>query len=370
VAKTKKKELVVVLGMHRSGTSAIARGLTVLGVELGDNLYPAAIDNPKGFWEDRDILEINEELLAIVGSASDQIGLFDRDMPNTNSVETLRIKAEKLIDSRCEEHAIWGFKDPRTARLLDFWQTVFGNLSCEVSYVIASRNPISIARSIHKRDGYEEERTFYLWLEYLIPAISKTNQSKRVIVDFDRLLENTELELSRVSQALELPPPKTLALAAYKNEFLESRMRHTRFEAHELESYPLVPKQVVTAYDLLDKLASDRVDSDSYEIANAFEILTSELLALSPVLEYSARQDKKIADRTEALTHARMQDLLTANTWLTTQRDAWERTAIEREQVITDLQSRVNDLLAAQREVSVYAFVIRVKKVCCRLWGR
>lgn len=58
------QQLVVVLGMHRSGTSVLARGLQVLGVELGERLLPPAADNPRGFWEDLDVIGIDERVLA------------------------------------------------------------------------------------------------------------------------------------------------------------------------------------------------------------------------------------------------------------------------------------------------------------------
>ncbi|MHB0874384.1 MAG: hypothetical protein ACYC1J_13295, partial [Acidithiobacillus ferrooxidans] len=74
-----QKQLLVVLGMHRSGTSAIARGLQALGASLGDALLPAGFDNPKGFWEDRDMLRINEALLAELQSAYDRVGLLTPD---------------------------------------------------------------------------------------------------------------------------------------------------------------------------------------------------------------------------------------------------------------------------------------------------
>jgi hypothetical protein len=55
------KKIIVVLGMHRSGTSALTRGLSTLGVGLGDTLHPAGSDNPTGFWEDRDIIAFNNK---------------------------------------------------------------------------------------------------------------------------------------------------------------------------------------------------------------------------------------------------------------------------------------------------------------------
>ena len=66
------KRVIVVLGMHRSGTSAITRGLQELGADLGPDLMPAAEgDNDKGFWEDMGAYRINERILSKLGSSWD-----------------------------------------------------------------------------------------------------------------------------------------------------------------------------------------------------------------------------------------------------------------------------------------------------------
>jgi len=300
MSKLNKTHLVVVLGMHRSGTSALARGLEVLGIRLGDNLHPAAIDNPKGFWEDRDVLAINEALLAHSGSAYDQLGFVEWDVQNISEIQLISLKAEKLLRKKFEENKLWGFKDPRTARLLPFWQSVFKQIGCDVSYVIAVRNPISIAESLRKRNGFDVEKTFYLWLEHLIPAIVKTKGAKRVVVDYDRLLNNPRFELLRVAQALGLPDPEPLALAAYENEFLEKELRHTLFTTHDLEMYPSVPPQLVTSYAWLVKLANDTVASDSVEVEQAYNEFSQGLIALSPALRFMARQEQELIINSQA----------------------------------------------------------------------
>ena len=58
------RQLVVILGMHRSGTSLVTKSIELLGYTLGDNLMPSGVDNPKGFWEDLDIVQFNDKLLA------------------------------------------------------------------------------------------------------------------------------------------------------------------------------------------------------------------------------------------------------------------------------------------------------------------
>ena len=349
----KSSKLIIVLGMHRSGTSAAARGLQVLGVKLGDNLHPAAIDNPKGFWEDRDFLSINEELLAYIGSGSERVGLIDWKMPKTLTVASLKVKAEKIVREKCDQNVLWAFKDPRTARLLPFWQPVFENVGCDVRYVIVTRNPISIVQSLYERNGFESEKTFYLWLEHIVPAISKTAGEKRVVIDYDRLLESPELQLLRLSHALELPAPEPAALATYETEFLDRGLRHTRFSTHDLEFYPSMPSQVFTAYEWLVKLSKDEIFLDGSEIDLAFEMLSRELVTLSPALSLIDRLETKIVTFSQSHTHleqsimdlqAEVNNVLAGNTWLASQRDAWEQATHQRDQAIAALTSQLHEI--------------------------
>ena len=118
--------LIVVLGMHRSGTSVITRSLQLLGVGLGDNLHPAGFDNPKGFWEDRECLVINEELLSHFDSAYDRLDLAWDSMKVDPFFNTLKNNAVELIKRKLNENnGLWGFKDPRTCRVVYFFDVVF-----------------------------------------------------------------------------------------------------------------------------------------------------------------------------------------------------------------------------------------------------
>ena len=124
--KHSENRLIAVLGMHRSGTSAITRGLELLGVGLGSNLHPAGFDNPKGFWEDRRVIQINEELLALQGSAYDRLGLAQQALPSGAKLSHIKLKAIQLLQTQLTAgEGIWGFKDPRTCRLLPFWLESF-----------------------------------------------------------------------------------------------------------------------------------------------------------------------------------------------------------------------------------------------------
>src|SRR5271154_2798891 len=114
---------VLVLGMHRSGTSAITRGMQMLGVYLGDDFLSPKPDNPTGYWEDRNIYEINEHLLSVLGLKWHGISLIDDVRWHEPEVEALCAEALEYLRSQFIDHSFWGFKDPRTIRLLPFWQS-------------------------------------------------------------------------------------------------------------------------------------------------------------------------------------------------------------------------------------------------------
>jgi len=153
--QSEKGRIIVVTGMHRSGTSSITRGLQVLGVELGNNLMPPAEDNLKGYYEDVDFNQFNIEILDHLGH--DWQSLFPIAESELELAE-FRESAKQLIKLKTNDSLYLGLKDPRAARLLPFWHSVFTDLGFTVSYILSVRNPMSILESLRKRDGFSLEK--------------------------------------------------------------------------------------------------------------------------------------------------------------------------------------------------------------------
>ncbi|NNM89210.1 MAG: hypothetical protein HKL95_11925, partial [Phycisphaerae bacterium] len=143
-----KRTVVVVLGTPRSGTSAITRMLPVFGIRLGDDLVSPNLNNPVGFWEDVPTQRINAKLLALAGR---HLGwpVFRRE-PVESAAEYAELlqEARRLLRGKLADDSVWAFKDPRANRLLFFWQRLFADLSCQDRYILALRNPASVARSL------------------------------------------------------------------------------------------------------------------------------------------------------------------------------------------------------------------------------
>jgi O-antigen biosynthesis protein len=328
------KTVVVVLGMHRSGTSAITRGLAVLGVGLGDSLHPASTDNPTGFWEDTGILEMNEQLLAAAGSAYDRLGVNAERIAADPAFGYFRMRAAELLRARLDQHERFGFKDPRTARLLPFWKSVLRDIGCRPRFLVAVRDPLSVAESLRRRNGFDTERSVYLWLDHLVPAVNETNGCERVFVEYDSLFADAAGSLHRIASALDLPAPSAEAIAGYAGGFLEAGLRHHAFSSAAVHDHPAVPPMAADAHQWLLRVARGELAESDPGFAEAFARLAEQMKELRPLFE--------LLGRIEARWHADAGELQQA------------RRAVEvAGQADRDTQARLDGLeqqLAASRE--------------------
>lgn len=179
---------LVVLGMHRSGTSALTGMLHRLGVALGEHLMPATDDNPRGYWEHVDIVAAHERLMAALGRAWDDIrplpAGFERDAPAQAALrELLAIAARDFAGT-----PLWGLKDPRLCRLMPLWSALFAAERVTPRYVLAVRHPLDVAASLTARDGIGTARGLMLWLGHVLDAERATRGARRVIVHYEDLI--------------------------------------------------------------------------------------------------------------------------------------------------------------------------------------
>lgn len=219
------KKLIVVLGMHRSGTSVLARALQVFNVALGENLAPAAADNPKGFWEDQDIKEFNIELLSALSMNWSTLSLITQESLVYLKEQGYIEKALALLERKLQPDTLWGVKEPRQTKLLAFWLEVFKLGDFDVRYIITVRDPKSVALSLEKRNHFSHERSYLLWLEHLLNSLYLTQGEKRVLVDYGQMLQNPDKQLDRVADTLALTV-NDAERAFFIAEFLDTKLQH------------------------------------------------------------------------------------------------------------------------------------------------
>lgn len=281
------KKILVVLGMHRSGTSALTRGLQALGVALGDNLMPAFEgNNSTGFWEDLEIVAINDAALAWLNMDWHSLGSLHRTHDWSGLLASdLAERAERYLHQQTQLHPLFGLKDPRMARLLPFWREIFQRCAVEPVFLISNRNPLSVASSLAARDGFLPGKSYYLWLEHMLLSLQETVGAARCVVSFDRLLEQPAQELARIATVADLPMPPAEALENYGQSFLDAGLRHFQHAPSDLAVDPNLATEAAELHDWLERLAADELSLDENILSEALGGLRAQFLQLGPAYQ-------------------------------------------------------------------------------------
>jgi len=219
--------VVVVLGMHRSGTSALTRVLNLLGVELGAELLPPNPDNLTGFWEHTEIYETQDRLLEALGSAWDDVRPLPAGWLSTPAARDAKDRLTAIVARDFASSRLWGFKDPRTCRLVPLWREILAERGLEPGFVLMVRNPLDVAGSLRARDGFPLAKSYLVWLRHLAASERDTRGLRRVIVGYDALLADWQGLAEHVGSGLGIHwPMPTDTVAAEVALFLQRALRH------------------------------------------------------------------------------------------------------------------------------------------------
>lgn len=207
------RRAIVVLGPHRCGTSVVARALQGAGVNLGKQLLEPNEDNPKGFFENAQIVAFNDRLLKHLGMCWDHPGpLPFRVFEGLDLGDWLAEAAALLLDE-FEDKACIGIKDPRLCMLGTFWKKVLQQAGYAVNWVLVLRHPVESARSQQSR--LQRDPSFHfvggdliegvlLWARYMREALQSLHDQSFVLASHDRFLHRPREAFVELTQALEL----------------------------------------------------------------------------------------------------------------------------------------------------------------------
>ncbi len=245
-----ERHALIIVGMHRSGTSATTGALQCLGVQLGKKLYSGHSGiNPKGYFEHSDIADTNEEALLSIGSAWDDILPKAEGWWKQQQLQPYAEKMKQYIRRDFSLSSLWAVKDPRVSRMLPWWLEILSNEGISPRFIFVVRSPDEVYRSLEKRDGFSREKSFMLWILHYLDAERESRGHPRAFTLFEEFLENPTGELLKIGQQLGLnyPIPVTDAkecLAAFLSKDLrnhkgnDTRQSGTQIEhlAYELQA--------------------------------------------------------------------------------------------------------------------------------------
>jgi hypothetical protein len=241
---------LIITGMHRSGTSFVASLLAAWNVRMGDRLLPPDRGNPAGYFEDVDFLDLNRRMLIACTPQEEghrDWGWTESERFDDAALTSFRGTAAELVSARDRVGGgAWGWKDPRTSMLLDFWDDL---LCHDVSFLFVYRHPWEVADSMLRTGAAEwltnPDYPARIWISYnrrILDFLAR-HRDRALLISTNRLLREPALFATAMQERFGIDAdPGTIASVRADESFvsladddpLPRLWRHTNAEAMDL----------------------------------------------------------------------------------------------------------------------------------------
>lgn len=229
---TSSQQCLIVLGMHRSGTSCLTGIVEQCGVSLGE-VFTQNPFNLKGNRESSDIQALNNDVLAM------NEGAWNDPVEVTVWNTQLEHRRDEIIATLEQSgESWWGFKDPRTVLTLPFWLERLES----PKFLGTFRHPHRVALSLHQRDRMPLDEAYMLWRSYNEELLHWQERYEFELVDFDLSAEDYRQDVSKKLQ--------NLGLSASGTVFFEDGLRHQVNESVNVD----LPTDVAEVYGRLKRV--------------------------------------------------------------------------------------------------------------------
>ncbi len=352
---------IIVLGMHRSGTSIVARLLNMMGCYFAPERMelPATQDNPKGYWERRDIVNLNEEILTHLDLKWDCISQYKPDLFNDELNDKFASRAKEIILG-LDAHRPWMLKDPRLCLLLPFWLPL-----CELPVcVYVYRDPIEVAMSLQQREGFNHNVGLALWEKYTLIALKDSQQLPRILVSFHELIANPIETINALYESLgqldiqgiRLPTEKEinafLDLSLYREKNTNKKTTHLLTCAQQELVQSFEQKKILSLKTLPVCSESSQNTLLDYEKNKQLKMQLEELTAQLEKLTLEIDdKNARLVDYHHLVT-ARNEEIIKLNTEVASQKDELTRYLNELSSTKTMLQHVENQITQLSTQAS------------------
>ncbi|MDP9056212.1 MAG: hypothetical protein M3N34_02595, partial [Pseudomonadota bacterium] len=258
---------VIVLGMHRSGSSAITRMLSLLGCSLPKTLMPPNAGNMQGHWESDAVAQFNDEILAQAGTSWHDWLPVNPRLSETLIWPQLVARGRELLRQEFADAPLFVLKDPRICKLAGLWNEVLAAEGVDSAFVLTLRNPIEVARSLSARDGIDEHSGLLIWLRHVLAAEAASRGRHRVFTDYSTLLNNWEALADKAADQLGVVWPRVSVLSAEEiSQFLTPDLRHHFSETAEVTGNSSVSPWIAKTYEVLAGWAQHGESAADYPV--------------------------------------------------------------------------------------------------------
>jgi hypothetical protein len=258
-----QRRAIVVLGVYRSGTSALTRALNLCGALLPETVHSPQMGlNPTGFWETEDVTDLDSRLMEQLGGKWNRV---DFTLPDEGPViEEFRDDARAILREIYHDAPLILIKDPRICALAPAWHRALAEHGYRPGYVVSVRHPLEVARSLRAGGGGTLEAGLALWRAFMdrVEAFVATVDAPVLHTTYEMLLEDWRAVVGRIARRLDVP--LDVVRGAEVDRFLDGTLHNQRGSDDELARAvdPAVAAATLAQYRrLAARCAADAADA-------------------------------------------------------------------------------------------------------------
>jgi hypothetical protein len=279
---------ILVLGMHRAGTSLLGQSLGAVGCSPPRTLIGPSANNEGGYWESRLIQSFNDELLTASGSSWDDWQPVPDPAAQQEAAEARLAGARSLIEREFGDAALFVLKEPRICRLVPFWLKAMEGIDIRV--ILALRNPLEVAASLARRNGIEPGLAHLMWLSHMLEAEAATRGLPRVVAGYDALLADWQGAMRQIGTALKIDWPGPAGDSG-QGPLASEALRHHRHSQADLAKAAGLPGGLVRAQAILQQWSQTGEDpADHAEIDTILAQLRHDAGIFGPLVSLARKR--------------------------------------------------------------------------------
>lgn len=266
------KVAVVVLGMHRSGTSSLAGMLDGLGCRGPATPMPGTDANAAGYYESLPVFRLNDAILTALGSRWDDWRPLRPDAHRSPRLAEFHDKARAVLQAEYGDGSLIYLKDPRISLLLPFWRGVLRDAGYRCVYLHTHRSPSEIGASLQRRDEIDPGLSLLAWLSQVLQAERHSRGQVRHFTSYEALLRDPAAVAMAAETAFGFPWPRPAEDGAGR---VNRALRHHDDGARAVLEDARVPGLIRQTLEILEQWAAQGEQAADHtqldDIAAAFD---------------------------------------------------------------------------------------------------
>jgi len=360
VSKQNKKVAIIVLGMHRSGTSMLAGILDRLGCKGPKTQLEANEKNSKGFFESKPVFRLNDEIFTAGGTRWNDWQPLGEDWLRSPRFNEFRDRAVDVLKAEYGDASMIYLKDPRICRLLPLWQHALEEMGYRVVCIHTHRHPLDVATSLKARKSVEVEPSIGMlsWLRHALEAESLSRSLPRIFTSYANLIDDWQHTASLAEKTFAFTWPIVTRTGQQRvAELIDPNLRHHQSSIQAFLQDPLTPELYRDTLQIMENWVqngenkADHVTLDG--LRQDFDSSASLLFAPANALEVAAR-DIKVLNQYKTSGEAHQAEIKASAKSIADIQEKYNNLASQKEVLQAELEQALRDREEANTQVQAY----------------